>query len=70
MTERAPIADNPFASIDHAKARIAQIDAMFEGATGWGSWMVMAANEREELATHFSLPQKYQARTASGGRTD
>lgn len=50
--------------------RIAEIDAMFEAASGWGSWMVMAANEREDLATQFGLPQKYQARTASGGRTD
>ena len=50
--------------------RIAEIDAMFEEATGWGSWMVMAANEREALANEHNLPQKYQARTASGGRTD
>ena len=53
-----------------AIARIAQIDAMFEGATGWGSWMVEAANEREGLATQFGLEHKWQARTASGGRTD
>ena len=53
-----------------AIARIAEIDAMFEEATGWGSWMVMGANEREYLATRFGLPQKYQARTALGDRTD
>ena len=55
---------------EEAVARIAQIDAMFEAATGWGSWMVMAANEREALATRFELPQKHQVRTASGNRTD
>jgi hypothetical protein len=59
-------------------ARIAEIDTMFEGATGWGSWMVMAANEREDLVNRVNgrwlmdepLKHKYQARTASGGRTD
>lgn len=55
---------------EEAVKRIAEIDAMFEGATGWGSWMVMAANEREALADRFGFEQKYQARTASGGRTD
>lgn len=53
-----------------AVSRIAEIDAMFEKATGWGSWMVMAANEREELADKFNLPQKYQARNGDGSRTD
>ena len=53
-----------------AKARIAEIDAMFEAATGWGSWMVECANEREALATKFNLPQKYQARTSEGARVD
>ena len=52
-----------------AIARIAEIDAMFECATFWGSWMVGAANEREDLATEFDLPQKYQAR-CGGRRTD
>lgn len=56
--------------IETAKARIAEIDALFETATGWGSWMVMAANEREALTDRFGLPHKYQARTAAGGRTD
>lgn len=45
-----------------AKARIAEIDAMFEDAGRWGSWMVAAANEREHLATKFNLEQKWQAR--------
>ena len=53
-----------------AMARVAEIDAMFEGATGWGSWMVSAANEREALADQFGFEHKHQARTASGGRTD
>jgi hypothetical protein len=34
---------------DEAIDRIAQIDRMFEDATGWGSWMIMSANEREDL---------------------
>jgi len=55
--------------------RIAEIDAMFEEATGWGSWMVMAANEREGIvnrlrAEGYDVQHKYQARTASGARTD
>ena len=56
--------------LEQAVKRIAEINAMFEGATGWGSWMVEAANEREHLATQFDLPQRYQARSASGGRVD
>ena len=55
---------------EQAECRIAEIDAMFEAASGWGSWMVMAANEREDLATQFGLAQKYQARCADGSRTD
>ena len=54
-------------NLEQAVKRIAEIDAMFEGATGWGSWMVEAANEREHLATRFDLPQRYQARSASRG---
>lgn len=55
---------------EEAIERIAAIDSMFDLATGWGSWMVMAANEREDLATQFGLPQKHQARCADGSRTD
>jgi hypothetical protein len=51
---------------DAAKARIAEIDAMFESAKGWGSWMVMVANERERLAEKCGLEHKWQARC--GGR--
>jgi hypothetical protein len=57
-------------TLDEAKTRIAEIDKLFEEATGWGSWMVMAANERESLATKFGLEQKWQARTGAGHRTD
>jgi len=53
-----------------ALARIAEIDAMFADAKGWGSWMVSAANEREALADAWGVEHKHQARTASGGRTD
>lgn len=63
---------------DETLIRIAEIDAMFEAATGWGSWMVSVANEREALVNYANgrwlleepLTHKYQARTASGGRTD
>jgi hypothetical protein len=53
--------------------RINEIDAMFEAATGWGSWMVTCANERERLANDLNarghnLPHKYLARDSSGGR--
>lgn len=54
---------------EEAIKRIAEIDAMFEAATGWGSWMVDCANEREDLATQFNLPQRFQARTSDGRRT-
>ena len=55
---------------EQAEGRIAVIDQQFENASGWGSWMVMLANEREDLATRFGLPQKYQARNTNGSRTD
>lgn len=49
--------------------RVAEIDAKFEAAKGWGSWMVMVANEREDLANRFGLEHKWQAR-CGGRRTD
>lgn len=48
--------------------RVAEIDAMFEQATGWGSWMVECANEREALANQLGIEHKYLARTDTGGR--
>lgn len=55
--------------------RIAGIDSLFENATGWGSWMVSAANEREQLVNMLNkrghqIEHKYQARTTAGGRVD
>ena len=60
---------------DEAKDRIAQIDQMFEAATGYGSWMIMCANEREDLvdrlrADGVMVEHKYQARLVDGSRTD
>jgi hypothetical protein len=55
---------------EEAEKRVAEIDAMFEEATGWGSWMVAVANEREFLANVHGFEHKYQARTASGSRAD
>lgn len=53
-----------------AITRVAEIDKMFESATGWGSWMIGCANEREALANEFGFEHKHLARTASGARTD
>lgn len=59
-----------------AKRRIAEIDQMFEEAEGWGSWMVMAANEREDLVNRINsqypdekIEHKWQAR-CGGERTN
>lgn len=60
---------NPPDALYKARERINEIDKMFEEATGWGSWMVELANERETLANQFGLPHKYQAR-CGGRRTD
>lgn len=56
-----------------AAERIAAIDAMFTDATGWGSWMVECANEREALVERLrsygvEIEHKYLARSESGGR--
>ena len=56
------------------RRRINDIDGMFDRATGWGSWMVMAANEREKLVNRLrgegiAIEHKHQARTANGERT-
>lgn len=56
-------------NVEEARQRVAEIDAMFEEAKGWGSWMVMCANERETLADQYGFEHKYQAR-CGGRRTD
>lgn len=56
--------------------RIREVDAMFDRATGWGSWMVGAANDRERLVNYANhrwqaaLEHKNLARTADGMSTD
>ena len=60
---------------DEKLAFIDQLDLKFEAASAWGSWMVMAANERERLVNELrvagiNIEHKWLARTASGGRTD
>jgi hypothetical protein len=56
-------------------ARIGKIDALFDAADAWGSWMVSAANEREALVTALkrdhgvTVAHKWRARTKTGGRT-
>ena len=54
---------------EEAMRRVAEIDAMFDDATGWGSWMVMAANEREALADRYGFEHKHRVR-CGGRRTD
>lgn len=62
-------------TVAEAKRRIAEIDAKFEAAKGWGSWMVMVANEREDLVNRLNsqwgekIEHKWQAR-CGGRRTD
>ena len=53
---------------EEAIQRIADIDAQFEEAKRWGSWMIMAANEREDIANKFGLPHKYLVRSLDGNR--
>ena len=60
---------------DHRLTRIAEIDSWFSEATDWGSWMVEAANEREELVNALrkeghQIEHKDQARSSTGGRVD
>lgn len=55
--------------------RIDEIDKMFAAVTGWGSWMIMCANEREALvdrlrADGVHVEHKFQARTSDERRTD
>lgn len=57
-----------------ALKRIEEITTMFEKTTGWGSWMVMAANEREHLVDRLnatgkhSIEHRWLARTGDGKR--
>lgn len=58
-----------------ARIRIAAIDALFDSATGWGSWMVSAANEREALVARLqaageAIEHEHLARNMWGGRID
>jgi hypothetical protein len=58
-----------------AELRIAEIDGWFAEATGWGSWMAEAANEREQLVNTlrkegYQIEHKHQARSGTGGRVD
>jgi hypothetical protein len=60
---------------DPRRIRIAEIDLMFEQARGWGSWMVMCANEREGLVNQLNaeghqIEHKHKARSGVGGRVD
>lgn len=54
---------------DEAIKRIAEIDAEFDKAARWGSWMSMASNEREDLANWYGLEHRWQIR-CGGERTN
>lgn len=55
---------------DQKLARIAKIDAMFDAATAWGSWMVSASGDRARLVQSLSkfdgieVAHKHEVRTA------
>ena len=56
-------------------SRIAVIDSDFENAKTWGSWMVMAANEREALVNDLNsrghkIAHRFLARTEGDARVD
>jgi hypothetical protein len=68
MSDKALLAEFRIAEID-------KIDKWFAEATGWGSWMVDAANEREGLVNAlrqegYRIEHKHQARSSTGGRVD
>lgn len=51
MTEEEAIA----ADVVKIRARVAEIDTMFETATGWGSWMSDASSERRGLVRQAAI---------------
>lgn len=60
--------------ISAALKRIQEIDSSFESASGWGSWMIMCANEREALVNELQkatiqIEHRFQARLSDGSRT-
>lgn len=62
-------------SIDDKLARIHEIDAQFENATGWGSWMATLSSERRCLvrelrAAGIVVDHRYELKTASGRLSD
>lgn len=62
-------------TIDEIKTKITEIDAMFESATGWGSWMASASAYRRSLviqARHHGviIENKHECRTSSGALSD
>ena len=60
---------------EEALKRVAEIDRDFEAAKGWGSWMVMVANERERIVNRLrskgiAIEHKWLARSGAGSRVD
>ena len=65
----------PEATVAEQLRRIAEIDAAFATATGWGSWMVMCANEREGLVNRLrdagrDVAYSHLARASDGRPVD
>jgi hypothetical protein len=59
--------------IDEIRSKIEHIDDMFQTASGWGSWMVMASNDRYSLVEEaarlgYQMEHKYVAKDGSGNR--
>ena len=58
------------------RQRIAEIDQMFEEATGWGSWMSEASSERQGLVRrlrslgYYEVEDKFVLQTADGMISD
>ena len=66
--------DKPDMTCEQMISRVKALDAMFVGATHWGSWMVMASNEREQLVQKLEfgfnvhIPNRHLARTIEGSK--
>lgn len=62
-------------TIMQIRQRIAEIDKMFEEATGWGSWMSEASAERRGLVRDakrlgYTIPDKWVLTCSDGTISD
>ena len=57
--------------VEEIERRIAEIDAMFERAAGWGSWMASASSERHGLVEQLrklGIKAEHKHVMKAGGR--